>query len=94
MRSFTRRHLLRFAGLFGAGTVLPASEASAGQAKRTAIAATASEPNVYERIGVRPLINGRGTFTIISGSTMLPEVRAARDAAAQQYVHLDGDGTG
>jgi L-seryl-tRNA(Ser) seleniumtransferase len=38
---------------------------------------------------VRPLINGRGTFTIISGSTMLPEVRAAMDAAAQQYVHLD-----
>src|SRR5207237_3492865 len=30
-----------------------------------------------------------GTFTIISGSTMLPEVRAAMDAAAQQYVHLD-----
>jgi L-seryl-tRNA(Ser) seleniumtransferase len=44
---------------------------------------------VYRSIGVRPLINGRGTFTIISGSTMLPEVRAAMDAAAQQYVHLD-----
>ena len=36
-----------------------------------------------------PLINARGTFTIISGSTMLPEVRAAMDAAAQHYVHLD-----
>ncbi|MEO7789489.1 MAG: aminotransferase class V-fold PLP-dependent enzyme, partial [Vicinamibacterales bacterium] len=45
--------------------------------------------DVYQSIGVRPLINGRGTFTIISGSTMLPEVRAAMDAAAQHYVHLD-----
>ena len=38
---------------------------------------------------MRPLINARGTFTIISGSTMLPEVRAAMDAAAKKYVHLD-----
>jgi uncharacterized pyridoxal phosphate-dependent enzyme len=45
--------------------------------------------DVYQSIGVRPLINGRGTFTIISGSLMLPEVRAAMDAAAQHYVHLD-----
>src|SRR4029453_8269109 len=45
--------------------------------------------DVYTSIGVRPLINARGTFTIISGSTMLPEVRAAMDAAARKYVHLD-----
>ena len=55
--------------------------------------ATASElragPDVYRSIGVRPLINARGTFTIISGSLMLPEVRAAMDAAARHYVHLD-----
>ena len=46
-------------------------------------------PDVYQSIGVRPLINARGTYTIISGSVMLPEVRAAMDAAAQHYVHLD-----
>jgi L-seryl-tRNA(Ser) seleniumtransferase len=45
--------------------------------------------DVYSSIGVRPLINARGTFTIISGSLMLPEVRAAIDAAAQHHVHLD-----
>ncbi len=45
--------------------------------------------DIYESIGVRPLINGRGTFTIISGSLMLPEVRAAMDAAAQHHVQLD-----
>ena len=45
--------------------------------------------DVYRSIGVKPVINARGTFTIISGSLMLPEVRAAMDAASRQYVHLD-----
>jgi L-seryl-tRNA(Ser) seleniumtransferase len=45
--------------------------------------------DVYRQIGVKPLVNGRGTFTIISGSLMLPEVRAAMDAASRHYVHLD-----
>jgi L-seryl-tRNA(Ser) seleniumtransferase len=46
-------------------------------------------PEIYQSIGVRPVVNARGTYTILSGSTMLPEVRAAMDAAAQRYVHLD-----
>jgi L-seryl-tRNA(Ser) seleniumtransferase len=46
-------------------------------------------PDLYQSIGVKPLINGRGTFTIISGSLMLPEVRAAMAEAAQHYVHID-----
>ena len=49
----------------------------------------AQRPNVYRSIGVKPLVNARGTFTIISGSLMLPEVRAAMDGAARHYVHLD-----
>ncbi|MGH8247702.1 MAG: aminotransferase class V-fold PLP-dependent enzyme, partial [Gammaproteobacteria bacterium] len=40
-------------------------------------------------IGVRPLINCRGTFTIISGSTTLPEVKRAMDEASRHYVNLD-----
>jgi uncharacterized pyridoxal phosphate-dependent enzyme len=44
---------------------------------------------IYESIGVRPVINCRGTFTIIGGSLELPEVRAAKEAAAQQFVHMD-----
>jgi uncharacterized pyridoxal phosphate-dependent enzyme len=84
----TRRHLLRFAGLFGAGSVLPA--AAATQSKRAVVpAAPAVEPNVYKAIGVRPLINCRGTLTIIGGSIELPEVRAAKSAANQQHAHLD-----
>jgi hypothetical protein len=29
-----------------------------------AAAAQQAEPNIYQSIGVKPLINGRGTFTI------------------------------
>ena len=43
----------------------------------------------YESIGVRPLINSKGTFTIISGSVILPEVRQAMFEASQRYVNLD-----
>ena len=43
----------------------------------------------YESIGVRPLINCRGTYTIISGSVVLPEVRRAMDLASRRYVNID-----
>ncbi len=46
-------------------------------------------PGIYQSIGVEPVINCRGTFTIIGASVELPEVRAAMDAAAQQFVQLD-----
>ncbi len=52
-------------------------------------ATAAPTAGVYEAIGMKPLINARGTFTIISGSTMLPEVRAAMAEASQRYVHMD-----
>ena len=43
----------------------------------------------YESLGVRPLINCRGSYTIISGSVILPEVREAMVEASRRYVHLD-----
>ena len=39
--------------------------------------------NIYSRLGVRPFINARGTWTYLSGSLELPEVRAAKQEAAQ-----------
>ena len=51
-------------------------------------AATSSSTNVYQRIGVRPLINGRGTWTYLSGSLIFPEVRAAMEAASRQFVDM------
>ena len=46
-------------------------------------------PDIYRSIGVEPVINCRGTFTIIGGSVELPEVRAAMDAAARHFVQID-----
>ncbi|HEV2831426.1 MAG TPA: aminotransferase class V-fold PLP-dependent enzyme [Hanamia sp.] len=45
--------------------------------------------SIYEKIGVRPVINGRGTITIIGGCRMLPEVQQAMDAATLDYVEID-----
>jgi seryl-tRNA(Sec) selenium transferase len=44
---------------------------------------------IYRSIGVEPVINCRGTFTIIGASVELPEVRAAMDAATLQFVQMD-----
>jgi len=43
----------------------------------------------FEALGVRPLINCRGTYTIISGSRVLPQVIEAMAQASNHYVHLD-----
>jgi L-seryl-tRNA(Ser) seleniumtransferase len=55
---------------------------------RKLLGAPREAANVYARIGVRPLINARGTWTYLSGSLMLPEVRQAMDAASRQFVDL------
>src|ERR1700723_2687343 len=51
-------------------------------------AGKASSANVYTRLGVRPLINARGTWTYLSGSLELPGVRQAVEAASRQFVDL------
>src|SRR5690349_18870905 len=52
--------------------------------------------NIFQSIGVEPIINCRGTFTIIGGSIERPEVRAAMEAASKDFVQNDelGDGVG
>jgi uncharacterized pyridoxal phosphate-dependent enzyme len=90
-RTLSRRDVLR--GGRDLGSLLALStlfQSGSGAASlQAAQAALRAAPDLYKSIGIRPLINGRGTFTIISGSLMLPEVRAAMDAASRQYVHLD-----
>ena len=56
---------------------------------RSQAAALRVGPDIYQSIGVRPIVNAKGTFTIISGSQSLPEVKAAMEAASRHYVHLD-----
>jgi uncharacterized pyridoxal phosphate-dependent enzyme len=47
-----------------------------------------STDNIYTRLGVKPLINGRGTWTYLSASLELPEVRAAQEEASQHFVNI------
>ncbi len=44
--------------------------------------------NVYTRLGVRTVINCRGTWTYLSGSLEFPEVRQAQVEAAQHFVNV------
>jgi len=60
-----------------------------GSKEANDVAEAAANKEIYESIGVEPIINCRGTFTIIGGSIERPEVRAAMDAAAQSFVQYD-----
>jgi L-seryl-tRNA(Ser) seleniumtransferase len=44
--------------------------------------------NVYSRLGVKTVINCRGTWTYLSGSLQFPEVRAAQTEAAHHFVNM------
>jgi uncharacterized pyridoxal phosphate-dependent enzyme len=44
--------------------------------------------NVYTRLGVKTVINCRGTWTYLSGSLEFPEVREAQLEAAQHFVNM------
>jgi uncharacterized pyridoxal phosphate-dependent enzyme len=48
----------------------------------------APRQNVYTRLGVKTVINCRGTWTYLSGSLEFPEVRQAQIEAAQHFVNM------
>lgn len=80
----------RQGGLLAVAGVLP--DAALPAAARTA----AANGEIYREIGVHPVLNARGTFTIITGSESLPAVKQAMDAASNAYVQMDElmDGVG
>ncbi len=79
-----KNHLSR-RGLFQSGGAL----AAAGFLPANAATTRKGGMNIYESIGVRPVVNCRGTFTIISGSQSLPEVKEAMLEASKYYVQMD-----
>jgi L-seryl-tRNA(Ser) seleniumtransferase len=92
----TRRELVRRGGLLSlVPALLRGGTAWAAPAAKPARPAVPPPPGlrpgpeIYESIGVKPFVNARGTYTILTGSTALPEVRAAMEAASHHYVHLD-----
>ena len=93
----SRREVLRQSGM------LTAISAATAVSPLSANAAALADPqkalhdamvevdddNLFTRIGVRPLVNARGTYTIITGSRSLPQVKQAMLEASNYFVHLD-----
>jgi seryl-tRNA(Sec) selenium transferase len=83
----TRRELFLMGNALAVPTLLGRLDASLEAA---AVAGPlVAGPQIYQSLGVEPVINCRGTFTIIGGSVERPEVRAAMDAAAKHFVQID-----
>jgi uncharacterized pyridoxal phosphate-dependent enzyme len=82
---FSRRRFIRLtaaAPLFG--------QIAAKNAFATAATALGKDPrqNVYTRLGVKTVINCRGTWTYLSGSLEFPEVTAAERQASEYFVNM------
>ena len=85
----SRRNLIKSGGLLALSGAIPIRDSSVLTAAPSDSPALETGPTLYESIGVRPIINCRGTFTIISGSQTLPEVKKAMDEASRHYVQMD-----
>ena len=99
---WSRRQLLKQSGIISAaGAVASMSPLAASASSLANPRPKAEAPgqlparqgtdtdNLFTQIGVRPILNARGTFTIISGSRSLPQVKQAMFEASHYYVHLD-----
>lgn len=98
----TRRQVLKILSILPAGGLL----AGNGVASRLSHPALLGEsetsgplkigPEIFRSIGVEPVINCRGTFTIIGGSIEHPHVKAAMSAASNDFIQYDelADGIG
>jgi uncharacterized pyridoxal phosphate-dependent enzyme len=98
----TRRRMLQASGVLSAvglaHTAIPAAAAFPLPSSATeGFKAPAGFPqlnghereNLFTEIGVRPILNARGTYTIITGSCSLPEVKRAMYEASFYFVQLD-----
>jgi uncharacterized pyridoxal phosphate-dependent enzyme len=82
---FSRRGFIRLAA---AAPLL--GQIAAKNAFATAATALGKDPrqNVYTRLGVKTVINCRGTWTYLSGSLEFPEVTAAQRQASEYFVNM------
>ncbi len=80
-----RRDILKSLTLLPfAGSLLPLESILSGQK-----GPLTAGPNIYQSIGVEPVINCVGTYTIIGGSLERPEVVAAMHSASGFFVQYD-----
>jgi L-seryl-tRNA(Ser) seleniumtransferase len=88
MPKISRRKLLRN----GAQAVLAGGVALSpipSLEPRASLKSAPSAVDYYQKLGVTPLINAAGTYTVLSASTMPEEVQAAIALAARQPVNLN-----
>jgi len=84
-----RRSILKFLATAPlAATVSRSSVAEAAVAAAKAAGSKAAAGDIYSSIGVRSLINARGTWTYLSGSLELPEVRRTMELASHHFVDM------
>ena len=91
-----RRDVLKGLTILPLGGAIPLVSSAANNSGSTTAGIPFAKGNIFESIGVEPLINCRGTFTIIGGSLERPAVRAAMEAASTNFVQYDelADGIG
>jgi seryl-tRNA(Sec) selenium transferase len=81
----SRRSFLRFLAATPLLTQLAARDLYAHATTAMGIGA---QQNVYSRLGVKTVINCRGTWTYLSGSLEFPEVRRAQQEASDYFVNM------
>jgi len=74
-----RRNLLQSVGLGSLGSFWPLSK----------LAAARPAANIYQQLGVRPVINCMGAWTVIGASRQWPELHAPMAEASRQFVFLE-----
>jgi len=82
---FNRRNFLRLAA---AAPLLGQIAARNAMASAATMLGKDARQNVYSRLGVKTVINCRGTWTYLSGSLEFPEVTAAQREASEYFVNM------
>jgi uncharacterized pyridoxal phosphate-dependent enzyme len=80
-----RRSFIRFAAALPLLSQIAAKNAFASAA---AAVGKTSASNVYTRLGLKTIINCRGTWTYLSGSLEFPEVQGAQREASEHFVNM------
>lgn len=77
-----------FVKMLAASPLLAQLAAQELYAKSAAAVGLETGGNVYSRLGVKTVINCRGTWTYLSGSLQFPEARAAQEEAGRHFVNM------
>jgi uncharacterized pyridoxal phosphate-dependent enzyme len=90
--SMKRREIIKQLGVVPVAGSLMASQSMLGGTLGSVgplMTKSSKGPSIYESLGIDTIINCRGTFTILGGSTERPEVMEAMEAASGYFVQYD-----